>query len=91
MIVGIDDQTAEISAVMTDHPELGFEAVGVVGSVDEAERADLAELWVGELDQLMKVVRAAAVTGAIVSSTAVDPPRSTTSPAPSSSSAATST
>jgi len=73
VIVGIDDQTAEICSVITDHPELGFEAVGVVGSLAEAERADLAELWVGELDQLMKVVRAGGVTGAIVSSTAIDP------------------
>ena len=32
LIVGIDDQTAEICEVMADHRELGFEPVGVIGS-----------------------------------------------------------
>jgi exopolysaccharide biosynthesis polyprenyl glycosylphosphotransferase len=72
LIVGVDEQTTEICDVMADHPELGFEPVGVIGDRDEAERAELGHLWVGELEDLMTVVDTGTVTGAIVSSTAVD-------------------
>jgi exopolysaccharide biosynthesis polyprenyl glycosylphosphotransferase len=73
LFVGIDHQTTEICEVMADHPELGFEPVGVIGTREEAERAELGALWVGDLDQLVDVVAQGTVTGAIVSSTAIDP------------------
>ncbi|MEQ1788519.1 MAG: hypothetical protein ABL966_15810, partial [Acidimicrobiales bacterium] len=73
LIVGIDEQTAEVCAVMTDHPELGFEPVGVLGAHEDAQAAQLGSLWLGDLDQLSAVVGEGVVTGAIVSSTAIEP------------------
>ena len=73
VIVGIDDQTAELCRVMSDHAELGFEPVGVLGTREAAERAELGGLWLGEVDEVLSVVRDAGLTGAIVSSTALEP------------------
>lgn len=73
LIVGIDEQTSAICSVIADHPELGFEAVGVVGAHGDAMRSDLGQLWLGELSELADIVGVAGVTGAIVSSTALDP------------------
>ena len=56
LIVGIDDQTAEVCAVMTEHPELGFKPVGVIGTEADAARSDLTSRWMGDLDALASVV-----------------------------------
>jgi exopolysaccharide biosynthesis polyprenyl glycosylphosphotransferase len=73
LIVGVDDQTTEICDVMADHPELGFEPIGVIGNREDAEGADLGGLWLGELDDLLSIVtHDGTITGAIVSSTAID-------------------
>ena len=71
LIVGMDDQTAKVCEVIADHPELGFEAVGLISQRDEAERAGLGDLWRGDLDELIKraTITDESVTGAIVSST----------------------
>jgi exopolysaccharide biosynthesis polyprenyl glycosylphosphotransferase len=73
LIVGMDDQTAKVCEVIADHPELGFEAVGLIGAPDEAERAGLGDLWRGDLDRLSAAVADESVTGAIVSSTSLAP------------------
>jgi exopolysaccharide biosynthesis polyprenyl glycosylphosphotransferase len=75
LIVGMDDQTAKVREVITDHPELGVEAVGLIGPREEAEQAGLGDLWVGDLDQLAEALADGTVTGAIVSATSIDPLR----------------
>jgi exopolysaccharide biosynthesis polyprenyl glycosylphosphotransferase len=73
VIVGIDAQTAEICKVLAEQTELGFEVVGVLGERDDARRAGLEHLWGGELEAVGSIVTERSVTGAIVSSTALDP------------------
>jgi len=73
LIIGIDDKTVEICDLVADHPELGFEVAGVIGSRGAAERAELGRLWRGDVDELSAITRDTTITGAIVSSTAMDP------------------
>lgn len=73
LLVGVDDQARNIHQVLLDQPELGFSVVGVLGDYGAARSAGLADLWRGSVDDLSLVIDEQTVTGAIVSSTALDP------------------
>ena len=66
LLVGAGAESAELAALLTEHPELGYRSVGVVGDEREAQRHGLEGCWCGDLDEALAVLADTGVTGAIV-------------------------
>jgi exopolysaccharide biosynthesis polyprenyl glycosylphosphotransferase len=75
LLVGANDEAADLSALLETHPELGFRVVGVVGARPEAGRTGLMRLWCGEDDDVILALEQTGATGAIVCATALTPDR----------------
>lgn len=72
VIVGTNDETAAMYDILSQHPELGFDVVGVYGDQVEAERLGLGGLWKGDEFSASSQVQAGNITGAIVSTSSLD-------------------
>ena len=66
LLVGAGAESAELAALLTEHPELGYRTAGVVGDEREALRHGLEGCWCGGLDEGLAVLADTGVTGAIV-------------------------
>jgi exopolysaccharide biosynthesis polyprenyl glycosylphosphotransferase len=66
VLVGAGDESAEIAALLTDHPELGYRTAGIVGDRSEAQRHGLADLWYGDAGYARDALADLGVTGAII-------------------------
>ena len=73
VVVGSDAEGVDLCQLVEDHPELGFEVSGVVGSRREVEAAAFGVPWLGESDQAVEAVRRSGATGAFVAASAVPP------------------
>ena len=72
VLVGCGEGSVEINSLIECHPELGYRPVGVVGDAETAER--YGQRWCGDLDEVVPALAAAGATGAIVCTSALDPP-----------------
>ena len=72
LLIGTNDEAASMYDILAQHPELGFDVVGVYGNHDEAVRNGLGGLWAGDEDAATERVRQGGVTGAIVAASALD-------------------
>ena len=66
VLVGAGDEAAEIAALLTEHPDLGYRTVAIVGDEREARRHGLAGYWYGDISYAREVLAELGVTGAIV-------------------------
>jgi exopolysaccharide biosynthesis polyprenyl glycosylphosphotransferase len=70
LLVGTNDEAADVAALLGTHPEVGFRVVGVVGERIDAGSSGLARAWLGPIEDTIPVMHATGATGAIVCSTA---------------------
>ena len=73
IVVGTDDRAMELVRIAEVHPEAGMRVVGIVGSRDEALAAGRVDLWLGEVCDLERIVRAVAVERIVVSDRDIAP------------------
>jgi exopolysaccharide biosynthesis polyprenyl glycosylphosphotransferase len=66
LLFGAGSESADVVALLAQHPELGYRTAGVVGDEREALRHGLKGCWCGELDDGLAVLAEAGGTGAIV-------------------------
>ncbi|MDP9336421.1 MAG: sugar transferase, partial [Actinomycetota bacterium] len=66
LLVGAGAESAEVAALLAEHPELGYRTAGVVGDEREARRHGLEVCWCGRLDEGLAVLADMGVSGAIV-------------------------
>lgn len=73
IVVGANDEAADLCKLVKDHPELGFRLAGMVGSAT----AELGEVppapILGSLDGALRAVQAAGVSGVIVAASSIPP------------------
>jgi len=74
VIVGANDEAAAMYDILSQHPELGYDVVGIYGDEAEANRLGLGELWRGDVHSASWHVHADKITGAIVAASALDGP-----------------
>jgi exopolysaccharide biosynthesis polyprenyl glycosylphosphotransferase len=66
LLFGAGSESADVVALLAEHPELGYRTAGVVGDKREAIRHGLTGCWCGELDEGLAVLTEMGGTGAIV-------------------------
>ena len=66
MIIGSNEGAAELTNLITDHPESGYRVVGVVGDRDDAVMNGLGSLWASPLDEVLLALSGHSVTGVII-------------------------
>ena len=66
LLVGAGAECAEIAALLTEHPELGYRTAGVVGDQRQAVRNGLESCWRGNLGEELEVLAERGIAGAIV-------------------------
>jgi hypothetical protein len=75
VIVGANEEAAELIALIDSHPELGFKIAGVVGNRTEAGRTGLSRRWIGDDHELFDALASVEASGTIVCATALEPAR----------------
>ncbi len=73
VVVGMDEETANLAAHLRRHPELGMRAVGVVGPPGPW-LARVEAPWLGDLPDVGAAIRRARATGAVVATSAMASP-----------------
>jgi exopolysaccharide biosynthesis polyprenyl glycosylphosphotransferase len=66
LLVGAGDESADIAALLKEHPELGYRTAAVVGDESEARKHGLADVWYADLDEARSALSELGVGGAIV-------------------------
>ncbi|MEZ5341282.1 MAG: sugar transferase [Acidimicrobiales bacterium] len=66
IIVGTGVDATEVAELLVDHPEARLHLVGVVGHRPTAIRSGLEPLWLGDIDEIERILTDGAVTEAIV-------------------------
>jgi exopolysaccharide biosynthesis polyprenyl glycosylphosphotransferase len=66
LLVGTGNECSGIAALLKEHPELGYQPVGVVGDEIDAINHGLSDSWCGELDDGLEVLAETGGTGAII-------------------------
>lgn len=73
LMVGANEDAAELARLFRDQPEYGFEVVGVAAPRGDAETYLPDIPWLGEVADACRARRRSGVNGAIVATTAVTP------------------
>jgi exopolysaccharide biosynthesis polyprenyl glycosylphosphotransferase len=73
VLVGLDDQTRELHELLEEHADLGFTIVGAIGDRAAADRIGLGHIWLGHVGQAVQLAHEQVATGAILSTTALNP------------------
>ena len=73
VLVGINEESAELHRLFADHPEYGFDVRGVVGPREDAGVYHPDAPWLGDVDAVTQALRRSDATGAVVASTALHP------------------
>lgn len=74
LVVGTNGDTAELVAMLREHPEAGFRVCGVIGDATVAAVHGLSSLYRGAFDELRSVLRGEDIHGVIVVLGAVPTP-----------------
>ncbi|MDG2113110.1 MAG: hypothetical protein P8N02_10910, partial [Actinomycetota bacterium] len=72
VIIGTSDEAAAMYDILSQHPELGFDVVGVYGDRSQADRLGLGGLWRGDELSTSADVSAHNITGAIAAASSLD-------------------
>jgi exopolysaccharide biosynthesis polyprenyl glycosylphosphotransferase len=71
VLVGTNDEASKLLNILTTHPDLGFDVVGVLGDREEARTFGMAGLWCGTADQAAEMVTELRATGAMIAMGAI--------------------
>jgi exopolysaccharide biosynthesis polyprenyl glycosylphosphotransferase len=74
IVVGTDDRAMELVRIAEVHPEGGMRVVGIIGCRNEAVAAGRNDLWLGDVDDVERLVREVAPDRVVVSDRDVTPP-----------------
>lgn len=74
VVLGSGAHAARLVSVIGDHPDYGMKVVGVLGDLDDARTNGLDHLWLGTLDQTERITAETAVTGVVLSASAIEHP-----------------
>ena len=72
IIVGCNDEAADLCKLVKDHPELGFRLAGLVGTPSD-ELGEPPAPILGDLRDALRAVQAAGVSGVIVAASSIPP------------------
>ena len=75
VVVGANEQSRDLTALIRRHPEAGYDIVGVCGPREAADWSDLDVPWLGEYDDAFAALATADASGALVVASALDPIR----------------
>jgi len=73
IVIGTDARAVELIRLFAIHPEVGVRVTGVIGRRHEAQRAGLAELWLGEQRDAARVLSVTQSETIMVCSSDVSP------------------
>lgn len=75
LVIGTDDEARRIIRIATTHPEHGTRVLGVVGDRRRIDRLDPRCSWLGDVDDIERIVDEASeeITGVVVSTGAFTP------------------
>ncbi len=73
LMVGANEDAAELVQLFRDQPEYGFEVAGVAAPRDDAARHLPDVPWLGEVAEACEARRRSGVGGAVVATTALEP------------------
>ncbi len=74
LLVGTNDEAAEIAEILDSHPEFGIVLAGVVGDAESAAGTPLAAQLLGSTTEVVDVVRHVGADGVIVAVSAMPSP-----------------
>jgi len=66
VVIGTNDEAADLIEIIEQHPEFGLQVAAVVGDRNDAHLNGLAAKWAGEADQAADTLRRLKASGAIV-------------------------
>ncbi len=66
LVIGANEEAAELIDLIADHPEAGYRVVGVVGRRIDAVEHHLNHLWKGEAEDALAVMRGSNVNGVVM-------------------------
>jgi exopolysaccharide biosynthesis polyprenyl glycosylphosphotransferase len=66
LLIGAGKECAELVALLTEHAELGYQVVGIVGDESDARSHDLHNRWRGQVDCASVAFGETAATGVII-------------------------
>ena len=75
VLVGSNEEAADLHRLLGDHPELGYEVAGVVGDRSEMVLHDIRAAHLGTLDDPRHAIAASGANGVIVAASAVPSPQ----------------
>ncbi len=73
LLVGTNDEAVELSQLLVTHPEIGMQMVGVVGDRSAAAKLGIDLPYMGEIDELDRIVQETGVSGVLIVSSALAP------------------
>jgi exopolysaccharide biosynthesis polyprenyl glycosylphosphotransferase len=73
LVIGANREAAELLELMSDHADLGFRVVGVLGDRDDALANGLGHLWCGSAADAPTVIADRGATGVVIAVGAVGP------------------
>ena len=66
LIIGANEEAADLIDLIADHPEAGYRVAGVVGSRADALEHRLHHLWKGESEDALAVIRGTNINGVVM-------------------------
>ncbi len=66
LIIGANEEAADLINLIADHPEAGYRVAGVVGSRADAIEHRLNHLWKGEAEDALAVIRGTNINGVVM-------------------------
>lgn len=67
VLIGVEDEARRLFDLFETHLDIGIRVVGVVGDRDAAKAHGLDDLWLGEIDRTLALVKFASASGVVVS------------------------
>lgn len=73
ILIGTGDDVARLAALMTTHPDLGMDLLGIIGPVEDVAPANTR--WLGDQDKAEEIVHQLGATGVVISPAGIAPAR----------------
>ncbi|MCZ7525051.1 MAG: sugar transferase [Acidimicrobiia bacterium] len=73
LLVGVNDEGAELYELLTTHAEIGLRVEGLVGSREAAARLGIESLWRGDVGDVHRVIDERGVNGVLIAASALSP------------------
>ena len=74
VLVGANEEAADLHRLLLDHPELGFEVAGVVGDRHELVANEITGTYLGPVEDARALVAASGANGVLIAASALPSP-----------------